>query len=141
MKHLPNIIATTLGHQDQEAKNIRSNQAPAPSTSPVDPDLAPPSEACCHNIFTVPLPSAIILKSYSDQTGKSPTISSRGNHYIFVFCNYDTNSIHATAILNRQAASIRFAWERTYKLLVRHGHLTKLHILDNECSQDLKDAF
>ena len=30
---------------------------------------------------------------------------------------------------------------RPYKLIVCHGHPTKLHILDNECSQDLKDAF
>ena len=52
------------------------------------------------------IPTKNILKYYSDQTGKIPTISSRGNHYIFVFYNYDTNSIHTTAIPNRQAASI-----------------------------------
>ena len=80
MKHLPNIIATTLGHQYPEAKNIRSTQAPAPYTSPVDPDLAPPSKARSHNIFTMLLPSATILKLYSDQTGNFPMISSRGNH-------------------------------------------------------------
>jgi hypothetical protein len=83
-----------------------------------------------------------IIKSYSDQTGRFPIPSSRGNHYIFVLYHHDTNSIHAEAIPNRQAASIRTAWETTHKKLVQHGHAPNLHtILDNECSQDLKDAF
>ena len=44
-------------------------------------------------------------------------------------------------IPNRQSASIRNAWEATHKTIVRQGHAPELHILDNECSQDLKDAF
>jgi len=53
----------------------------------------------------------------------------------------DTNSIHATPIPNRQAATLRNAWESTHKKLVKQGSPPDLHILDNECSQDLKDAF
>jgi hypothetical protein len=45
------------------------------------------------------------------------------------------------AIPNRQAASIRAAWETTHKKLVQQGHPPTLHILDNKCSQELKDAF
>ena len=60
IKHLPKSIATTFGHQDQEAKNLRSTQAPAPSTSPVNPDLSPPSESRIHNICTMLLPSTTI---------------------------------------------------------------------------------
>jgi hypothetical protein len=54
---------------------------------------------------------------------------------------HDTNSIHAVAIPNRQFASIRNAWENTHKMLVTQGHPPNLHILDNECSQELKDDF
>jgi hypothetical protein len=43
--------------------------------------------------------------------------------------------------LFRKAASIRSAWEQTHRLLIRQGHPPNLHILDNKCSQDLKDAF
>jgi hypothetical protein len=82
-----------------------------------------------------------LIKSYSDQTGRFPIPSSRGNHYIFILYHHDTNSIHAEAIPNRQAASIRNAWEKTHKKLIQQGHPPNLHILDNECSQDLKDAF
>jgi hypothetical protein len=82
-----------------------------------------------------------LFKSYSDQTGKFPIPSSRGNHYLFVLYHHDAKSIHAVAIPNRQAASIRHAWETTHLKLFQQGHPPNLHILDNECSQDLKDAF
>jgi hypothetical protein len=58
-----------------------------------------------------------------------------------VLYHHDTNTIHAVAIPNQQAASIRHAWETTHKIVVAHGHAPNLHILDNECSQNLKDAF
>ncbi|KAI2511404.1 hypothetical protein MHU86_3015 [Fragilaria crotonensis] len=94
-----------------------------------------------HHVSVVLLENQSLLKSYSDQTGRFHVPSSRGNNYIFVLYHQDTNSIHAVAIPNRQAASIRNAWETTHKLLLRQGHPPDLHILDNECSQDLKDAF
>jgi hypothetical protein len=82
-----------------------------------------------------------ILKSYSDQTGLFPIPSSRGNHYMFILYHQDTNTIHAIGIPNRKGPSIRDAWETTHHLLVQKGHAPELHILDNECSQDLKNAF
>ena len=143
-KHLPKSIATTLGHQDQEAKNIRSTRSislsPIASSDP-DVDIAPPTEPRSHQIAIALLDNQPLLKSYSDQTGRFHVPSSRGNNYIFVLYHQDTNSIHAVAIPNRKAASIRNAWEQTHKLLVQQGHPPELHILDNECSQDLKDAF
>jgi len=82
-----------------------------------------------------------VLKSFSDQTGRFPVPSSRGNNYVFVLYHQDTNTIHTMAIPNRKAATIRNAWETTHKMLIHQGHPPDLHILDNECSQDLKDAF
>jgi hypothetical protein len=82
-----------------------------------------------------------VLKCHSDQTGCFPVPSSRGNHHIFVLCHQDTNTIHAVAMPNRQAASIRKAWESTHQKLMQQGHAPTLHILDNNCSQNLKDAF
>jgi hypothetical protein len=97
----------------------------------------------CHQLCTMLFDKQDLLKSYSDQTGRFLIPSSRGNHYLFVLYHHDTNLIHAKAIPNRQAASIRTepAWEITHKKLVEQGHPPNLHILDNECSQDLKDAF
>jgi hypothetical protein len=142
-KHLPKSIAMTLGHQDQEAKNLRSTQVHFPAQAPEssDMDLAPPLDIKSHQLFAMLFDKQDLIKTYSDQTGKFPIPSSRGNHYIFVLYHHDTNSIHAVAIPNRQATSIRSAWETTHKTLVQQGHPPNLHILDNECSQELKDAF
>jgi hypothetical protein len=142
-KHLPKSLATVLGHQDQEAKHLRLTKAlPAATTLPVsEPDLEPALDTPNHHIFAMLFDKVQIMKSYSVQTGRFPIPSSRGNHYIFVLYHHDTNSIHAVAIPNRQAASIRKAWETTHKSLIAQGHAPNLHILDNECSQELKDSF
>ena len=141
-KHLPKSLSTVLGHQDQEAKHLRSTKI-LPSDLPfekdldLEPELALPS----HHIFSMLFEKSQVMKSYSDQTGRFPVPSSRGNNYIFVLYHYDTNTIHAVAIPNRQAASIRNAWETVHKKLIHQGHAPNLHILDNECSQELKDSF
>ena len=148
-KHLPKSIATTLGHQDQEAKNLRTTRmAPATRDDPIlldddedDDDVAPKLAPRSHQISVLLVDNQHHLKSYSDQTGRFPVPSSRGNNYIFVLYHQDTNSIHTVAIPNRKAASIRNAWEQTHRILLHQGHPPDLHILDNECSQDLKDAF
>jgi hypothetical protein len=143
-KHLPKRLATTLGHQDQEAKNIRSTKllpSPLPLAPTTDEDLSPTTDIITHQLCAMLVDKATLIKSYSDQTGRFPIPSSRGNHYIFVLYHHDTNTIHAEAIPNRQAASIRSAWETTHKKFIRQGHAPNLHILDNECSQELKDAF
>jgi hypothetical protein len=150
-KHLPPSIATVLGHQDQEAQNLRSTKSPTPTTEIEDSDIAPapdcddidtdPATPKPHHLCSMLFPHQDILKSYSDQTGKFPVVSSRGNQYIFVLYHQATNSIHTIALPNKKAASIRDAWQSIYKRLVLQGHPVHLHILDNECSQDLKDAF
>jgi hypothetical protein len=106
-----------------------------------DDDISPLMDTPSHQICAMLFDKTTLIKSYSDQTGRFPIPSSRGNHYIFVLYHHDTNSIHAKAIPNRQAASIRTAWETTHKTLVRQGHPPNLHVLDNECYQELKDAF
>lgn len=63
-----------------------------------------------------------ILKSYTDQTGRCPIPSSRGNHYIFILFHLHINSIHAAALPNPQAASIHDAWESLYLTILKQGH-------------------
>ena len=144
-KHLPKSLATVLGHQDQEARNIRSTRLPLLSTAaPIcdtDTDIEPHLEPRSHQLCATLLTKHDLLKSYLDQTGKFHTPSSRGNHYIFVLYHTDTNSIHTVAIPNRLAGTIRDAWEATHKMLIHQGHPPELHVLDNECSDDLKKAF
>ena len=104
-------------------------------------DIAPDLELASHQISCVLIDNTILIKSYSDQTGRFPIPSSRGNHYIFVLYHHDSNWIHAEPIPKRQAASIRDTWIKAHKTLASQGHAPNLHILDNECSQDLIDSF
>lgn len=156
-KHLPKSLANSLGHQDQEQKNLRSTKSvsfadstdtPATSTAfsstkedTPENDMTPSLLPKSHEICCMVISQNEISKSYSDQTGKFPVPSSGENHYIFILYHRDTNSIHATPIPNQQTAILHNAWESTHKILVKQGNPLDLHILDNECSQDLKDAF
>ncbi|MFN9915112.1 MAG: hypothetical protein ACK53L_21155, partial [Pirellulaceae bacterium] len=81
-KHLPNSMATTLGHQDQESRNVRSTRVtPPPSiaTPPpdIDPDLEPAPEPRSHQLCAMLYDHQSALKSFSDQTGRFPVPSSR----------------------------------------------------------------
>ena len=142
-KHLPKSLSIILGHQDQEAKHLRATKiiASGSSLEPSDPDLEPMLAPPSHHIFSMLFEKTQVMNSYSDQTGRFPVPSSRGNNYIFVLYHYDTNTIHAVAIPNCQAASIRNAWETVHKRLIQQSHAPNLHILDNKYIQELKDSF
>jgi len=67
---------------------------------------------------------------YTNQTGKLPKKSSKGNHYIMVLIEIDSNAILVEAMKNRLAGEMI----RAYLVLVS----PKMHILDNKCSEDFK---
>ena len=65
------------------------------------------TQACCFTLAT----------TYSDLTGRYPIISSRGNQYIVIFYNCDTNSIQAIPTNTRDATEIQDAtMSMMYKL-------------------------
>ena len=55
--------------------------------------------------------------------------------------HFDTNSIHDVPIKSRRAKDITKAWQEIFDTLQLNGHVPNIHILDNECSPDLKAAF
>ena len=67
-KHLPKSIATAMGHQDQESKNIRSTSIPTAPQHDLSSDLAPPIEPRSHQLCAAMFEKQAVLKSYSDQT-------------------------------------------------------------------------
>jgi len=75
---------------------------------------------------------------YADQTVKFPKKSSKGNHYIMVLIEIDSNTILVEAMKNCSAGEMI----RAYLVLVSHlrnaGVTPKMHILDNECSEEFK---
>ena len=77
---------------------------------------------------------------YADLTGRFPYRSSRGNAYIMVAYNYDSNAIKMKAIKNREAEKITSTWIELNEEFHAAGVQPKKYILDNECSAELKAA-
>ena len=51
-------------------------------------------------------PAELTYKIYSDQNGRFPVKSSRGNQCIFILRHFDTNTIHYIPLKNRYASRI-----------------------------------
>jgi hypothetical protein len=77
-------------------------------------------------------------KIYTDQPGRFPKKSSRGNQYIMVLAEVDSNAILVEPMKNRTAGKMVRAYQVLIDRLNSAGIFPKLHILDNECSADMK---
>jgi hypothetical protein len=109
-KHLPKSLATSKGHLRSQQKNIRSTKLdPEPMPPDTAEDVAPsqePNNTKTNEAFTMVLDSTTFAKSYSDQTGRFPVQSSRGNNYVFILYDYDSNAILSKPLPNRRAGSL-----------------------------------
>ena len=76
--------------------------------------------------------------AYSDLTGRFPHTSSRGNCYLLLVYDYDSNAILVAPLESRAAAVIRDGWNHLNTILANRGRQPELYILDNECSNNLK---
>ena len=80
-------------------------------------------------------------KLYSDQTGKFPAQSSRGYQYVVIMYDYDSNTILSKPLKSRQASELTAAWSSLHEKLEANSFAPALHILDKECSEELKKPF
>ena len=138
-KTITNLIPTAKGHLNQERANLQSTKK---ITTADDEDFSPNDGDTSKTYLNM----AKLFKAkpkettYTDQTGRFPYRSSRGNKYIMVMYDYNSNAILTTPLRNRQAKTLTDAWELLHQRLTQHGHPTKNFILDNECSTELKQA-
>ena len=75
---------------------------------------------------------------FSDQTGKFPTRSKRGNKYIMVMVEIDSNAIVVDPVKNRTDAELTRAYRAMMLRLKQVGITPQKHILDNEVSNAMK---
>jgi hypothetical protein len=141
-KHPPQSFAMVKGHLNQTRKNIRSTKLTSNDYNVDVDEFHPPqltiddkqhANYCYASLFE---PTG---KMYSDQTGRMVTPSTKGNNYIFIMYDYDSNAILAEPIRNRKAESILEAYKKVHTTLLNKGMSPKIQIIDNECSQLLKD--
>ena len=148
-KHLTKSIATAKGHLNQERKNLQSTKKvrfdlePKPSVPDDDdffpvPDSSPPTKT--FEVLSTIIPFEANGKAFHDLTGRFPHKSSRGNEYILVHYDYDSNAILAEPLKNRQSAEIKRGWQVLYDKLARRGNAPSIYIMDNEASAELKKA-
>ena len=67
--------------------------------------------------------------------------SDRGNNYILVAYHYDANNILTTLLKNRTGPCILGGTTKIYDKLRKQGLTPKIHIMDNEVSEDLQKYF
>lgn len=71
---------------------------------------------------------------YTNIAGSFPVQSSRGNKYIFVLYDYDSNAILIEPMKSRAAPEILRAFDALHTCLRLASCHPHLHILDNEAS-------
>ena len=72
----------------------------------------------------------------SDQTGKFPCTSSRGNKYLMIVYCYDANAILMRPLKNRKSEELTKKLEEIFEYLTERGFKPKFHIMDNEASKE-----
>jgi hypothetical protein len=133
-KYLSKSNSTTKGHLNQQRKNARTKKIK-------DAKLLDPDTDQDHGIKTQYMYAATIDAGqiYTDQTGRFPVVSSKGNKNIMVLYDYDSNAILAQPIKNCTAPELLKAFQCMEQELVARGLKPKLMKLDNEASKLLKN--
>ena len=136
-RHFPESDETQKGHMRQTRQGVRS-------TKVVDEDAmlgVQPTPAVKHKDVYLRVFDATKKTMYSDQTGRFPITSARGNKYIMVAVELDGNFIDAEPLKSRKAKDLTEAYQSIFRRWKSTGAvMPNWHILDNEAPEELKQA-
>ena len=76
---------------------------------------------------------------YTDQTGNLPVKSKSGNIFIVVMVAIDSNAILVTPVKDHTDQQLRSTYVTLLKRIKDAGVQVKKHVLDNECSENMKE--
>ena len=95
-KYLSNKKSNIIGHLQQPRKGLRSTQEKLihPEPDPEEDQFPPSTQSEDTNLVFLKTMD-LTGKMYTDQTGRFPVTSSKGNKYILVAYHYESNAIHA----------------------------------------------
>eukprot|EP00804_Cyclotella_cryptica_P012573 CCRYP_014710-RA/>CCRYP_014710-RA protein AED:0.34 eAED:0.26 QI:0/0/0/1/0/0/2/0/588 len=133
--------ACEQGHMDQRRAGIRSTKSshdstPTPTNDHMEDQEQTPQNDKAHMVFMTLIEVAGQL--FTDQTGRLPVTSNRGNNYIVIFYAVNPNYIKAYPIKSRHRSELLKADEEVYSFLRVRGYRPQLHMLDNETSHDVE---
>jgi hypothetical protein len=131
--HFSKSTSTAEGHLNQQRQNART-------TKIKDAQLLDPEPDIDHGIKTQFVYAATIDAGqiYTDQTGRFTVVSSKGNKYIIILYDYDSNAVLAQPIKDRTAPELLKAFQVMEQELVARDLKSKLMKLDNEALKIVK---
>jgi hypothetical protein len=132
-KHLSKSTSTTKGHLNQQRQNARTTKIKDAKVIVTEPDLDHGNKT--QFVYAATIDAGQI---YTDQTGRFSVVSSKGNKYIMILYDYDSNVILAQPIKDRKAPELLKAFQVIEQELVARGLKPKLMKLDNEASKLVK---
>ena len=137
-KFLPKSLNTAKGHLKAARKNQRSTKvAPVPPPLMTTPS-SPSQEPAVRTNFVYTKVVEVTGQIFTDQTGRFPVTSSKGNQYIMVLYDFDSNAILAEPMKNRSEREMVQVYTKMHTYLCRRGLKPRLQKLDNECPAGLK---
>ena len=140
--------ATIKGHQHAKRSNIQSTKKFSRPTLPLT------FAAAAANVTNIPQPPSTEATTrtnqvfinieeptgriFADQTGKFVCASRKGNKYIFILYDYDSNTISAEPISSRIKSHLAAAYRKIISRLTERGFKPKLAKMDNEISDEVR---
>jgi hypothetical protein len=122
------------GHMNQIRQHIRSTQTSVTDPMP-EPEIM--QEEKCSYVYVVIMETGQI---YTDLTSIFPTTSLSGNKYVFIFYDYDSNSVLSAPMKNRGDKEIVRAFDLLIKSLIICGLRPRLQLLDNQAYLVLRNS-
>ena len=122
--------STALGRLDTIRKNNKTKVNSNKSEEEMDVKQEPKT-----NLFIAKVMD-LDETTCSDQTGKFPCMSSKGNRYIMTIHCYDANAILLRPIKNRTGNELSKTLEDAFDYLTERGYKPKFHIMDNEAAKN-----
>ena len=107
-KYLIKYVASSKGHLDQQYKNCRLTQSTNLNNNkhdnPLYEDVIPTPITKRTNLVFLTIKSSQdyspTRKNPTDQTGRFPILSNKGNQYIMLMYDYDSNGILVHPVIN-----------------------------------------
>ena len=143
-----------MGHMDQVRKGTCSAQPQTPTTVTI-PTLALPHRPNLHiNDYMVDDPQkphnarthivfmhahAINGTTSSNQTGRFPITSNRGNACVVVFYVFNANYICLVPIKNQSKEELLRAYRKNYEWLTLRGFKPLFYKMDNKASHEVEN--
>ena len=134
-KFYPETDETPKGHMRQAKQGIRSTKEKVSMPSG-NSEAVPRVKQ--HDIYV--RVDQVKDKIYTDQTGKFPITSSKGNKYIMIMCEIDGNAVLVGPMRNKTEDEMIETYQNLIERLKTGGIFPKKHILDNEIPAKYKKA-